>query len=214
MRLSYSAWKTHDTCPRKYYWSYVDKQPRREMSNQAYRGTLVHGSVDKFFQGEDDLHHEIKTTYLDWMTALRTNYPCEPEYKWAVDENWNPTGWSNSDAAWRGVIDLVISEPLLPINYEWKTGKIYDDHAYQSELYGLVSLDFFPDAEKVKVVNVYLDQRKNVEREYKREDKEGLQALWNRRRRDVMNDEYMAPNPGFYCRWCDFAKDNGGPCRF
>lgn len=217
MRLSYSAWKTHDQCPRKYKHSYIDKLPRRPPGNAVNRGLEVHDSIDKYFQRKgEEVHPEVRNHYGQWFMQMR-EYDFTPELKFGVDENWEPAEFNDPKAAWRGLIDLAenLAKGETEMDwYEWKTGKIYQDHAYQSNLYGTIALTCNPEVKLVRIHNVYFDQKKTETREYKREDLEGLQFLWDKRRSLIMNDEYYGPNPGWYCRYCDYGKEANGPCQF
>lgn len=217
MALSYSGWTTHKQCPQKYKFSYVLKLPRDFSHPAAQRGTDIHNSIDKYVLGEADrLHPEIPVNYAQWLHGLRQYEPM-PEMKFAVDENWKLTDWEDKAAKWRGLMDLKLTPQPQDSEvrvYEWKTGKIYDDHAYQSELYGTIALGLHPEKSSAIVSNVYFDQGKKHDREYRQVDLDGLRMLWDRRHKDVTNDDIYPANPGFYCRWCDFSKAKGGPCQF
>jgi len=218
MRLSYSGWSTHNKCPAQYKYSYIDKLPRGEMGDAAKRGTEIHDGVEAFLTGATDgPPMQVRHTYGQWLDGLRRGRKLHPELKWAVTPQWQLTDFDNTEAAWRGVMDLYVNPTESSIGldiYEWKTGQIYPEHALQAELYGTIGLTMLPEIPCVTVTNVYFDKKKNVVREYKREDEQGLRALWNRRSKDVARDTDHSPNPGMYCRWCDFSRAKGGPCQF
>lgn len=215
MPLSYSAYAAWDRCPAKYKYAYIERLPRGEPGPAVQRGNDVHKSIDEFLLGQrGTLHHEIGS-YKEWLASLK-DHKLYPEERWAVDEQWNFVVWNSPHAVWRGVWDLLIApdegDDTLEI-FEWKTGKIYDEHQGQSELYCVVGHCTY-DIDCVRTTNVYLDQGENIERELTATDVKGVQLIWDERRRKIENDDIMAPNPGFYCRWCDFSKDRGGPCQF
>jgi hypothetical protein len=217
MRLSYSGWSTYDKCPAKYKYSYIDKLARSEPGEAAQRGTKIHDSVEKFFQEGTPVSVEIRDTYQPWLESLAEEANCAPEWEWGVNDIWGHADFKDDNAAWRGFFDLK-AVPLARGDelyvYEWKTGKIYDDHAHQSSLYAAVGLCLHPWASSVTVTNVYFDQGKNVERKTTRKELPAVIDIWNSRRQQVMNDDLMSPTPSFACRWCNFSKANGGPCRF
>ena len=214
MRLSYSGWKTWDTCAAKYKYSYIDKLPRGPSHPAAARGTEIHGTIDKYLMGEvDEVHPEIKAKYGQWLQGLRdSDHELLPERKFAFTENWEETDFNDPDAAWRGLLDLLVHP--VGETFEWKTGGIYDEHGLQAELYGLTTLLLYPNNSQVTITNVYLDKFKTKKRTYNRDDLPSLLAMWDHRREDLINDTLHSPNPGWYCRFCDFSKAQGGPCQF
>ena len=215
MAHSYSSWSTHEKCPAKYKYSYIDKLPRSPPGPAAARGTEIHNAVETVLRGGEPAGGTpTPAGYKNWLRGL-TEYTLHPELKWSVGEDWQPVPYA--EAVWRGYMDLLIApeegENVLNI-YEWKTGKVYPEHAHQAELYALVGHSLYPEVATVMVTNVYFDQGKSVEREYEAAHVEGIQAVWNRRRKNVERDDIHPANPGFYCRFCDYAKDKGGPCLF
>ena len=217
--LSYSAWKTWDQCPAKYRFSYIEKLPRKPAGPAAARGTEIHNSVDQYLTKKiEEPHEEITHRYGQWLMQLRElPQKLEPEKRWAVDKDWNLCDYKDPEAVWRGFIDLHI--PMLPgetivDEYEWKTGKIYDDHKYQANLYSVIALVMEENAQLARVTNVYFDQGKTTVTELPREDFEGQKFLWDQRHADLHKDDILPPNPGWYCRYCDFSRENGGPCTF
>ena len=216
MRLSYSGWKTWDTCAKKYHYSYDLKLPRKPMDHDspAARGTRIHGSIDKYLEGKADaVHPEIQKKYGLWFQGLRdADHELLPEHKFAFTPDWEPTQFNSPGAAWRGLLDLYV-KPDIEI-FEWKTGGIYDEHEYQAELYGLTALTLHPNLPQVTITNVYFDKYKTKKRTYSQVDLGGLQAMWTQRRQDVIQDTIRPENPGWYCRYCDYSKRNDGPCRF
>lgn len=217
--MSYTMFGTWKTCPQKYAYRYIERLPStRPKSPQAERGTAVHNSIERFFKGEhDELHPEIAGKYGQWMTDLR-GHPAHVEYRFAVNADWEPVEYKDPEAQWRGFIDLwVLPSEGNKVNtlFEWKTGGIYDDHAEQADLYATCMQSIAPpEVKETNVLNVYLDKGKNVQRGVNHLQLRGAQVLWENKRRGFEYDNDYVPNPGYYCRWCDYAKDNGGPCRF
>lgn len=218
MSLSISGWNTWDQCGKKYYYSYVEGRPRGPAHPAAARGTEIHNSVEKFMLKEtEDLHPEIRRRYGQFFMQLRHHNPI-PEIKWAVNQNWEPCEFDDPDRMWRGVIDLACDmnegEKILDL-YEWKSGRLYDSHKYQMELYALIGLVKWENAELARCTNVYFDQPNDPPPlEINRKDIEGYMMIWRKRYEDVMKDEIYAENPGWYCRYCDHSRQNNGPCRF
>lgn len=217
--LSYSAWKTWDLCPAKYRFSYLEKLPRKPPGPAAARGTEIHASVDEYLSKKTEaVHPEISRGYGQWLMQLRElPHKMVPEKRWAVNSDWEPCDYKDPEALWRGFIDLHIpmqEGEVVSDNYEWKTGKVYDDHKYQANLYATVALVLEENAQLARVTNVYFDQNKTTVTEVTREDHEGAKFLWKQRHEELHRDDIFPPNPGWYCRYCDFGRENGGPCTF
>lgn len=218
MALSISGFNTWEQCGAKYKYSYVERRPRGPSHPAALRGNEIHESVEKFMRKEsEDIHPEIRFRYGQFLTQLRLHSPI-PEIKFAVDLNWQPCDWDAPDCQWRGVIDLACDlaegDRILDL-YEWKTGKVYDSHIRQSELYALIGLIKWEEAELARCTNVYFDQKQDTPPvEIPRKDLEGYKMMWLDRFNQVMNDDIYAPNPGWYCRYCDHSRSNHGPCQF
>jgi CRISPR/Cas system-associated exonuclease Cas4 (RecB family) len=214
MRHSYSSWSTYKQCPAKFKFSYIDKLPRGAVHPNAKRGTEIHKSVEDFINGSQPmLHAEINSEYGHWITSLKNNSECLPEPMWLINSDWELI--DNEDRAWaKGFFDLqAVSEDKVEI-YEWKTGKIYDEHIEQRFLYGLIALLKFPKYNTITVTNVYFDQKKKVAQEFKRENVNFMKDTWAKRFKKVESEQQFPPNPQFLCRYCSFSKQNGGPCQF
>jgi hypothetical protein len=183
----------------------------------AQRGTDVHDSIEQFMHGKvDQLHPEIHSKYGQMLTSLRAQYThLGPEERWAVDENWEEVPYK-SDKAWiRGFLDLGAQTKTVFDIYEWKTGRLYDSHVDQRFLYGTIGLTLWHEYSQVKVTGVYFDQKGIREGEvYERARLQWMQDEWKRRLARIEEEQRHDPNPTYLCRYCDFSKENGGPCQF
>lgn len=138
-----------------------------------------------------------------------------PEHKIAVTDKWQLCDWEAPDAYLRAVVDLkyIVSTESI-VNYDWKTGKIYPDHADQKELYAAMVSAEHPEALEVKSIHVYVDLNKNTDQSFHRDQIQAIQHKWNLRVRSVAEDEHHMPSPGYHCTWCGYSRKVGGPCRF
>lgn len=213
---SYSKWLTWHKCAAKYNYSYNLKLPQN-FGPAAARGTEVHATVDKYILGQAPrLHPDIHKTWGAYIEPLM-QFECAPEEKWAVDKKWNIVPWDDKKSWARGIFDLrVKSDAHLEIK-EWKTGKIYEEHAYQKHLYGTIALILFPTYNSVTVTGVYFDQSKKAQpapEEYSLSDLPMMKLTWKDRFTRLEKDKDFNPNPTFMCRFCDYSAAKGGPCRF
>jgi len=63
-------------------------------------------------------------------------------------------------------------------------------------------------------MRIYFDQGETHENQYDRNRLPTYQHLWDTRFSVMDDPRSYAARPSFLCRWCDYAKDNGGPCAF
>ena len=129
------------------------------------------------------------------MLQLRENYECVPEYKWAIDRDWKIVPYDSKKAYLRGFFDLKVDAKIEGLFlYEWKTGKVYDDHSQQRFMYGMVGLIVHPEVDEVKVHGVYFDQKEdpNIDT-YKREDIEFMKNTWKQEFDKIENEQYYPP---------------------
>lgn len=138
----------------------------------------------------------------------------QAELQLAVDRGWNSVPFDSPDAWWRGVLDYILVRTPVAHVYDWKTGKEYDDHYDQKQLYALGVFCTYPEVLEVRAVHVYLDTGRNTERVYSRYEVPSLRAQWEDRAGKALNATEFFPNPNYGCRWCGYSRSKGGPCRF
>lgn len=232
-KWSFSAWATYNTCPAKYKFKYDQRLKGLPPGPAAARGIEMHDSIDLYIRAEvhdpEKLHPAIdKETMLPIFDLFRNHGNGErfTELPVYTTEDWKDTlkafRWCTSifDAVraggdWqleKGVVDP--HEKVVSVA-EWKSGSPKDDHKDQRHLYATTALSRFHYYDEVRVTTYYVEGKFPPARlSVKRSAQEKLQDLWNGRIKGIRNDEFKAPRPGMYCRWCDYAKDRGGPCTF
>lgn len=226
---SYSKIQTYKKCPAKFKFAYIDllRMPKGESPAMA-RGSEIHKSIEQFIKKETDLlHPDIREAYTQYFFGLRESYRCFPEAKFAlkggelhfdpkkyVTAAFEACEWDDPETVFRGFYDLkVVWDGGLFID-EFKTGKPYPEHMEQRLAYGTVALIQHPEVDHVEVRTVYLDKVNSVPVTYPQmmliEYTGGL-------RRNIMeceNDTVFAPQPSFMCRYCEYSRQNNGPCLF
>lgn len=211
---SLSKLGTFEQCGAKYKYQYIDRLPRPTNAS-AQRGVDTHAMVELFVKGELDELPAHLDFYSGFLRGLRSIAGVEPEAKLALSETWECRDWDAPEIWWRGVLDLLIPPQSGTVHvYDWKTGKIYDDHEDQRQIYALAAIAKYPDAHEVKATHVYLDLQKNVTQTYHRDQMQALRDTWTRRFKALELASEFPHNPQFKCRWCPFSKVNGGPCPF
>ncbi len=216
---SYSKLGVYKQCPAKFSFKYRDKfHVERTTSPQMSRGLAMHESIEHYLlQQTDMLHEELNEKFGLYFMNLRADYECMPERKFCFNKNWSVVDWDDPDGYIRGIMDNVYMHDKTLVVQDWKTGKVYDDHAEQRELYAMLGMLEFP-ADNVNVQNVYLDQRyPYVSQSFSRENLPALQLKWTQKIEQLEADENMIPMPQYLCRWCPYSSvhnEGDRPCRF
>lgn len=181
-------------------------------SPQAQRGIDLHKCVEDKLKLGVSLPAEL-SHYDTWLESMR-GPNCYPEHKVAVNRKWEVCGFEDPDAYIRSVVDLKYVVPQEIVNYDWKTGKMYDDHLDQKKLYAPMVFAEHPEVYSVRSIHVYLDLGRNVEVQFHRDEMPALREGWDRRIAALENDFDFIPSPGYHCKWCPYSRLVGGPCRF
>jgi hypothetical protein len=176
----------------------------------ASRGSDIHGSVERFLLRKQKFVHPAVKEYLPLLTKVRNATP-HVEHRLAVDEGWNPTDWH--DCWGRSVIDANTEEGNTLVIWEWKSGKIYDDHKEQRKAYITFAHAHWPEHDYYEVRTVYFDQRKRHKLKVKPKQIKIYRDQFEERVGLMSVDNMYSPRPGWYCRWCGYSKYLGGPCR-
>lgn len=212
MAYSYSAISTYKKCPAKYNFAYNRRLPRGPAGPAAQRGLRLHQSVENLLLGKTDtLDSEIEH-YEDFFKSLR-DIGAEPETKWGVTDDWQQCGFDDEAARLRGIVDIRLPLDGSVALYELKTGKVYEEHMQQMNMYATVELAK-GDTKEVQVIATYLDQNTTKDITYTASMLNEYKAMWNRTMDMIDAEHNWMANPQFSCKWCDYRKDNGGPCPF
>lgn len=215
---SYSRLSTYETCPAKYKFSYIDKMPRGS-SKAMDRGLAVHASVEAFVKKEStELHPEIHKEVRPALDSLLGLAGWVSEQAFFFNSKWELVPKEDEDRECTMILDLYREDEVqkLVACFDVKTGKQYESHWDQLTLYGVGLLHAYPWADMAHLGNIYTDVPKYPIRDFmlEREQLSAVTMEYERRVDRMRDDQMLMPHPGFYCRWCDFSKAKGGPCKF
>jgi hypothetical protein len=219
---SLSRLQTYEQCPAKAKFSYIDKIPYVRGPAQL-RGEEIHKEAQAFLEGKlRKLPPSLRNYEEDFVRCRAAGKDPEAqlfvEQQWGFDARWQPTGWFGKDTWGRMIADMVIVHGGHVKVEDHKTGKHYDNHVEQLEINAVVGLHRFPEAQTASGHIWYLDHPKTVvpelTLEFSRADLPRLEKKYERRVKPMLADKRFAPRPGPQCRWCDYQKAKGGPCRF
>ncbi len=211
---SYSRWATYAQCPLKYKWQVVDKAPFKS-SPAMERGNRIHIELAQHVSAKARIPVEIKSPAIKDVVAEIRAWPDKiVEKKWAFDNKWGSTGYF-SQAVWlRAILDVMLCYDNGDVEaVDWKTGRRYDDNDDQMELFALATMWRMKAARTVTTRLVYVDTKDTqVIVDWPRADWESLTTKWVERSKVMLADRRWGARPNDKCKWCQFGKDNGGPC--
>lgn len=216
---SFSRYNTYVQCPAKFKFQNIDKLPQ-PASPAMLRGREVHKAAEDYLLDKrDDIAPELESR-RDILEPLKRMNPIV-EQKWGYTREWKPTGYftkSGAKKTWlRGSLDAGVEYPDRTFEaIDWKTGKKYDDNEEQMELFGMLVLARYPEVVKVTTRLSYVDlppgPKSEKYAEVHRTDFKGLVDKWETKITPMFADEEFNPRPNFFCKWCPFSRENGGPC--
>jgi hypothetical protein len=179
-----------------------------------FRGLRLHQVAEDFVLGKTDVVGKELAHCRNYLQSLKDKGGI-PEMGFNFRADWGETEFEDKEGGMiRGKIDLIVPPvgPTVQVE-EYKTGKVYQEHAKQRSLYGLAALLKYPGTEEAAVTTVYFDQKgENTTTVVKRTSLVGLQRVWERHVKKVQPPQDYPMRPSFKCRWCNFSKNNGGRC--
>ena len=211
MTWSLSRLQTYEGCAKKYEFRYVQGL-KSDAGPAAARGNLKHKSIEDYINGVSLLPTELAHygPFLDHTKTLGG----QAELQMALNKAWEPVPWDSPDVELKSVLDLLVLGPTEATVFDWKTGKIYDSHEDQKDLYSIIVLATHPELYQVRAVHVYVDLGKNREKTIHRDQASAIRTRFEARVARMESDKEFIPNPTFMCRYCSFSRFNGGPCKF
>ena len=206
---SVSKIQTYLSCPRKFKENYLLGKPFKS-SPAMERGNRIHAMAEHYLAGNiRGLPNEL--------TKLRSHYQnlkkVKPmvELKLAVDSAWKVTGWNKG---WcRGILDVIDRSENEMLVIDHKTGKVYDKHEEQGEVYACLAAATSREIESVHVEFWYTDQGMTREFDYTLEEIKDLKKHWSGKAKKMLTATRYPETPSVEaCRWCDASSAKGGRC--
>jgi RecB family exonuclease len=206
-RWSYSSLSTYEECPAKWRYSYIDNLPDPP-SPAMERGTRLHKLCEAVLTDGVETPAEL-ASIARVLDRLKVN-GAQSEKAWRLNAAWEPV----ESKSWViGIIDVhFLKDGALHV-YDFKSGKPYASHKKQLELYALIGLAVYPQAERAECGAIYIDSGKiGYKRTIPRAEVMQAQADWSERAERLFADSALAASPGRGCYWCAFKDSLGGPC--
>ena len=134
---SFSKLKSFNQCPKQFYHLKVAKDYKEKQSSAMFYGNQFHRAAEHYVKDGEPLPKKFMYSkpVLDSLIAKKGDKLCE--YRMGLTENLEPCRFSDRDAWYRGICDLIIlnEEDKLAWVVDYKTSKNtrYADK-YQLEL--------------------------------------------------------------------------------
>jgi CRISPR/Cas system-associated exonuclease Cas4 (RecB family) len=209
---SYSKLSLYETCPDQLRYRYILGLPSPPGA-AAQRGTKLHSSAEGYLLREKTTINKALRPIVKALRETRDNNPLV-EHKLAFTRGLEKVvAWESPDAWFRMVLDAAYRLKGTGYVQEWKSGKVYDDHKSQREIYAIGAFHVWPSIRKAVATTHYIDQDQAVPLYMDRERATLLTWHLNHRLEVMEQDKRFGPRPGFYCRWCPYSRSKGGPCK-
>jgi hypothetical protein len=184
-------------------------------SPQMERGNLFHQLAQDYVEGKLPSVPFQLAPFAQQFDMLRER-KTECERKWGFTASWQPCDWNATQVWLRVKCDATFQQPNNSmVIIDLKTGRVYEQHEDQLELYALAGFAMFPAISMVVAQDWYLDQDEVATGTFTREQVPHLRATWDKRAAALLADTIFPPRPGPQCRRCPFSSRWGsGPCQF
>ncbi len=220
MRWSYTMLKTYEECPLKYRFKYVDRLPQGEKGAAALRGIAIHKKSEDFINGKARKMPKELVSLEDEFKYMRQE-KARAEKVYYFDDEWKTC---DKKEAW-GIVkidSLFTFEPkrsvIRLVVVDVKTGRPRD-YVDQGRLYVVVGMcaDEHEDVDEGTYRFFYVDHGEVLPEKPRVLPRRGLPAVkveFHRRVDKMWKDKTFRAKPSAEsCRWCDWKKSKGGPCK-
>lgn len=212
---SYTTWALWKQCPLRAKFRYIDKK-KEKMGPAVVRGNKIHTAAENIVK-KGRATKATPKPLQPWVPRLLelTMLDASVEDPWAFNKDWEDVEWNDWDNVWvRMKLDVLVKYERHARVIDHKTGKKYDSHKDQGELYAMATFMRDPSIETIDVEFWYIDQKSIDVQEYWRNELPSIVQRWEQRVNRMMNDTTYLPRPSNKCSWCSFAKSKGGPCKY
>lgn len=163
--FSFSALSTFETCPKKYWHLYVQKDIKDEDSEAAAEGRFIHEALYKRVIKGVALPLSLRP-YEKWAKRFaEAKGEKDGEMKLALDQDLQPCTWFDKRTRVRAIVDLLIRNGNRAVLIDYKTGKPKEDFT-QMGLAAAVLSRYAPEIEIIDTVYVWLQHDKVSKKTY------------------------------------------------
>lgn len=205
---SFSALKTFQSCPKKYYHLKVVKDVKDPPSEIMLYGIDAHKAAELYIAEDADLpgKYEFMRSQLDTLKNLEGDKYCE--YKFGLTRDMQPCDFFAKDVWLRGAIDLLIVNEAKGTArmIDYKFGKSKNADMSQLQLMSLAVFKIFPNVKKVKAGLLFCAEDKMIPTQYSVDDAPNMWMQWlpevARLEAAYEHDVWNASPSGLCKAWC------------
>lgn len=230
VKLSASAVKTYEQCPRKYFYNYIERAPRKQWDHFDL-GNLCHKTLELFHKYYMENSPEKKTlgkTMSSCFAEARKDFPkmsvkliedgkeLIQEYLVKIKQDGIPDVKGVETYFTLNITDEILVRGYLDrfdlqkdgmyhiLDYKTTKNERYLDD-FQLSIYGLWLNTKYPDVDKFKGSYVLLRHGSKLKSyDFNKEDVEKTKKKLINYANSIKNESTWAPIPTALCNWCDF----------
>lgn len=209
---SYSSISSFETCPRKHYHTRVAKTVKEPEGEALRWGNFVHKALEEYIRDSKALPKGCKQ-YQPLADTLTTKIPDAKilvEQELAVTVDFQPTGWWDKDAWFRGKIDVAVLHDDKAWICDWKTGKKKDD-TDQLRLFAALAASHYQEVESFDTAYIWLESKQLTRETFTRDQ---ARTFWadlvprvERLAEAAKHDVWPARPSGLCKNWCWVGQD-------
>lgn len=161
---SYSSLTAFETCPFRYQQERILKVIPKVVYKEADEGVKRHAAIEHYLKGEAPLE-DTKLRELVDSTLQHLNPACfKYEHKLAITKDRQPCEWDDSDAYYRGILDVMYVDPAWKNGaiYDWKNGKV-NEYSEQLKANAVLVMAHYPHVETVHTEYVWMRFNKTTQ---------------------------------------------------
>jgi len=206
-----------------------EPQPEREAMD---RGSALDTALTMTLEGSDavdEMRYKEATRHpkiAKLAKKLRKAKGVTVQESIVLGLGWKRVSQFTKNAWARLKLDVLHLTPKVAHVIDWKSGnidknkgEIREKAEYHDSMraYQMAVLSCYPQA-AASATMAFLDAPPKLEIPFKtlpvlkRKDLEVAKKDWENKIAPMLADTIFAPRPGYYCTWCPFSKDKGGPC--
>ena len=161
---SYSSLTAFETCPFRYQQERILKVIPKVVYKEADEGVKRHAAIEHYLKGEAPLE-DTKLRELVDSTLQHLNPACfKYEHKLAITKDRQPCEWDDSDAYYRGILDVMYVDPAWKNGaiYDWKNGKV-NEYSEQLKANAMLVMAHYSHVETVHTEYVWMRFNKTTQ---------------------------------------------------
>lgn len=206
---SYSAIKTFEQCPKKYFHLKVARDIKDEPGEAADYGTAVHEAAEHYVRSGKPIPEKFAyiRSAVERLAALPGDKHAElklgvTKASWGYD----PCGFFDKEVWWRGIADLLVIDGERAWCVDYKTGKNakYADTKQLDLLAGAVFVHY-PEVRKIKSSLLYVVSGELIPKVHAAEDRDKYFSVFDEqldRLEAAMDNGVFNAKSSPLCGWC------------